>query len=168
MAYPWSKPHEGDIVSCRFPYDNPSAPGPKARPCLVSRVLLHMQTGQIWLEVIPGSGRDTDSQAFTRPPAHTEYEERADPARQKGTHLHDDTRFDFAYLTKLPYDAAYFSNGPRASPVFGHASNGLEAWMKGMKAAAVPKVPAPPVQVTVKKSVSRLKNEVQARDGSKG
>lgn len=156
MASNWPQPSVGDLVSCRFPFDDPSVPGEKARPCLIVRVLQNQTTKAIWVDVTPGTGQGTSTQAGTYAPlSPTEFEEPADPQKTGSTHLEEATRFDFALISRLPYNHAYFSAASRKTPVFGSASLGLSAWLNTMKTTAAsspaPQPPPKPPQVIVKK-----------------
>jgi hypothetical protein len=163
MALVWPQPSVGDLVSCRFPFDDPSIPGAKARPCLVIKVLQNTTTKATWLDVIPGTGQGTSTQAASSraPLLDTEFEEPADPQKLGLTHLDEATRFDFDLVTRVPYNGAYFSASNRQTPVFGSASAGLRAWLNAVKtrnanAATTVQQQAKPIQVIIKKARPRL------------
>jgi hypothetical protein len=114
--------------------------------------------GSIWVDVVPGSGQSTSTQATAKPPQLWEIEEPADPDGLNKTNLHEATRFNFSHLSRLPYTGERFSQGQRDSPVFGRESTNLLSSKAAAKVAAQnadPAVVTPPV-VTVKRSRATL------------
>ena len=122
MPSPWQIPRKWDIVSCWFPYQDPSMRGPKARPCIVLRVA-RGKNGDVWVDVVPGTGQNTSSQANQKTAGPLCVEVPADPTGVAGTNLEEVTLFEFELVARLLYDRSFFSQGDRSSPVFGNSGS---------------------------------------------
>jgi hypothetical protein len=128
----WPKPKRGDIVLCRFPYqENPSAPGPTARPALV----VDISTTNL-VRVCYGTGQVHHNKANLKPHEFAIL----DGASVRGSGLSEGTKFDLSKIVWLPYDKHWFppsvsgSNSPRMGNLSGCKSLKPE-FFAAMKAA---------------------------------
>lgn len=107
MAFPYPCPVAADVVLCRFPENlrNP-APGPKARPGILLKVLSPLPAAPSVYRVRVCFATSNRARLY---PHEFEIARQQHPVEYESAGLSDDTKFDLLQDKLLPFDSDWFA-----------------------------------------------------------
>lgn len=113
----YQRPNKWNLASCVFDFGEGHAL--KSRPVLICKVLTNSNDGTLWVYVTPGSANKSSDQLGYNNLLPHQIEISADIDQTDGSHLNENTVFDFSLSTHIRYNCTNFKCGSRKSPVFG-------------------------------------------------